>query len=253
MAMPIGRQSADKTVVSSPVSQTEFEAAVEAAVNAKVAEALAAFEKKLESKRPSNAQSQPGDGITAAFLRDLIYELGDRADAGSERVRQLRPEEKERRSKAFDEACDLIAQYKRDGVPIIYKLTSIIYFDDRIVEPLEVNKITREHQPVYVCLHYMPNEAMVPANEAAEAVFSAYRRWLGDGPKVIESGPPVLKGGLIIVPPDRISAGAMDDLKKAEDEAARMNVVSTASGALARQVRILGTIAPPAMESNVYA
>lgn len=226
-----------------------FQAALEAALEAKLEKAVARLEAKFRGTRPASE----GSPLTKEVMEEFIFQMTDRADAGSERVRQLRPEEKARREEKRREALALIRKAHDERKTVIYRLTTVIYDEDQIIEPLQVNKITKQHEPVFINYYKMPSEGMAPANATAEAIFAAYRESLGFGPKVVDEGLPYIQGNLLFVPPSRISAQGLEELERAKSDTDAASLPEyLAPSESGREVRLLGTIAPPAIQAEVY-
>ncbi len=139
---------------------------------------------------PAGTVAAPAAGGGAAdVLSEVFSRLGmDMAAIANQgqRQRPLAPDELKRRETAEKRMWDLIAAAQKandpDRVPT-YKLSSKIYFNERFIEPFKV--VDKKAVNNEITWTGVPNDAMIPINDAASEIFAAWRESTGGPRKLI--------------------------------------------------------------------
>ncbi len=223
-----------------PLTDTpEFQAAVAAAAAKAVGELLA--------KMPVAASDSTGSNQD--FARQMALAIAEISDQGTQRKR-VAPEILAQRDKARERMIELLVDARAKGLKPEYRVTSMIYLNERIVVPFrqEANKAV----PVEIIWPGEPNDAMRPLNDIARAIYREFQASRGstDAPvdnRVLSLTP----GGLVIKGelPNRVIARA--------DEAPftdQLSIKGETDGAdphdpNADFVHVLGTAADPARQN----
>lgn len=160
-----------KKVVETP----EFQEAVNAAVDARVDAAVAAALEKFQANLP--AATAGGADLLEQVLSKLSMNMAAIGQQG-QRQRPLSPEEVATREAAQERLGVLMEACHEEGAPKPeYKLIAKTYLNERFLEPMRlVDKVAVAVEIIYTGV---PNDAMVPLNKTAEAIFAAWRATTG--------------------------------------------------------------------------
>lgn len=196
---PMTEPSADFTTTP------EFKAAVVAAAKEAVAETLASF------KAAPNGGSTKEE--TMQVLRDMAMAIAEVNDQGSQRKRWA-PEVMARMAEGAEKLRMLLAEakhnydearHRRDEAGMLrwrpeYRLTAMCVLNEVMVQPWEKKGPQVPPTPVDIYWSGAPNDAMVPTNDIAKRIFSAFRQSCDGRTKIVaESGPAwITEGGLVI-------------------------------------------------------
>lgn len=222
----------DKQDVNAVIATPEFQKLV--------AEAVA---KELAKANPMNLGV---DEATKSFFSTMALSIAEISDQGTQRKR-VAPEILARRAAAAERCEKLIAEAREQGLKPEYRVTSKIYFNERLIEPYR--REDKKVVPQEIIWTGMPNEALRPLNKIAEDIYQAYRESIGSteklrsitgrhgGSTAIDNRPySVTPNGLVVK--GEISPKLV--VGNGETEALDNNDPN------APEVRVLGTVAPPA-------
>ncbi len=240
-----------QAVLASPQGQAAIDAAVQAAMEKLTAQIGAAR---------SGAEPIPGsdEDFLTRMARSIALSMAEVADQGTNRKR-VAPEILAKRAEAHDRLLGLLAKAHADGFKPRYRVTSKVYLEEILVEPFRINA-KKEVEPVEIGWSGMPNECMVPVDERTTTIFNAYMESIGgmtvmakthDGRAFIGDNRPVgvTPGGLVV-------AGLTNPRRQvsnlADSNNGRPSDLSLygQNDPRATEVRVLGTVAPPAHQNG---
>ncbi len=165
------------------IETPEFQEAVAAAAEKAAADAVAKVLAALPAAATASAPVPGSTGETADLLGKVLSTLSSNLQAVAQQGQRQRPlsaEEVVRREAADLRMRGLIrsAHEANDpGSKPIYKLTSKIYFNERFIEPYRlVDKKAVNNEITWTGV---PNDAMQPVNDVAQAIFAAWRESTG--------------------------------------------------------------------------
>lgn len=140
-----------------------------AAVGEAAAAALRTLVDEMKAAQSADAKPATADGL----LSGLALELAELTSQNSGR-KYLAPEILRQRAAAGERMMDLIKQASTKRQLPTYRLTNKVHLDDQVVEPFFVGP---DHvaRPTEIGWPHVPNDAMVPINETAKAI---YTEWL---------------------------------------------------------------------------
>lgn len=224
-----------------PVTETkEFKDAVASAIASAIPTIIAQL-----SKAKGDTTVSAGDQSWAEGLAMAIAQLNDQ---GSGRKR-VAPEIVKARSEAREEMTRLLIQAKADGVTPLYTLRNKTYLDEILIEPIYIDAATKGPRPTEIGWPSVPNEAMIPANDAAKGIFEMFSKSIGstDWNKPADTFG-ITVGGLVVkngaVSQKRAVPSAEGHIKteglKISHRSAERNF---------KEVPILGTVAEPARQA----
>lgn len=166
----IEQEAADRTAA---MTQTpEFQAAV----SASVASALESLLPKLTEVRATAGTAPQGDD--RALMRELALSLAELTNQGSGKVK-VSPEVLQKREAAGKRMINLIIEARAEKKVPSYTLVNKIFMNNQIIEPLWVHPATKSVENTELDFWGIPNEAMVPANDTAKAIFIEYKNSIG--------------------------------------------------------------------------
>ncbi len=156
-----------------------------AAVAEEARKAMAGFMAKLEHARQTHgteAAAGKDDG-DRGFIGALALELAELSGQGTGR-RYVAPEILRQRTTAREKMVQLILEARAQGKTPTYQLRNKVHLADRIVEPMW---IASDHtsKPTEIDWKGVPNEAMIPVNDAAKAIHAEFMRSIGSVEKVV--------------------------------------------------------------------
>ncbi|HQT65355.1 MAG TPA: hypothetical protein PLO16_12665 [Acidocella sp.] len=233
------------------MSKAELEAML-----AKVADqSVAQFRTELLTKANGAPRNDTSD--SEDFTQKLALAIAELSDQGTNRKR-VAPEILAARAAAHDRMVKLIMKARNEKLRPEYRVISEIYFNERRVQPFKIGP-NKTPEPVDILWSGVPNEALRPLNDIAREIYAEFKSSIGNGQHVTagqwkEDNRPVwiTAGGLVVKgdgPVRRQISGLGDpepNLKPAfEDEFD----VKSFNDPRAPEVRILGTIAPPARQN----
>lgn len=203
--------------------------------------------------------ASPGDE-GQGFMRQLALEIAGIADQGTSRKR-VDPKVLAEREAARGRLADLIIKTRSEGVRPEYRLVAKVYLNEQLVEPYRVDERTKELVPTEICWNGCPNDAMVPLCAHAKAIFAEYKASVGRVEGIagtLDKSPAwVTAGGLMIKGAGPVSGKrqvamaehqepmTVPNLPVFDDELGFRN-----DDPRAKQVHVLGTIAPPAAQNS---
>jgi hypothetical protein len=218
------------------------------ALNDAVEKAMQGIMASLGSMREIGAAVVPDD-TDAKWSRTLATAIAEMADQGTSRKR-VAPEILQKRKEAKDLMDNLIIQARADGKLPKYQLRAKVYLDEILVDPMWVNPNSKRAEPTVIEWPEDPSEAMIPLNDVAKEIHSAFMDSIGSVVRVVQDKPfRVTAGGLVV---------------NGQAPARRINQVGTGEGTQGLRIahrsednvsgetliNILGTVAPPARQNN---
>lgn len=174
--------TASTPVSTSDFTQTQaFRDAVAKATSEAVARATSEIMAKLQSAQTlvGTASTSPAQiADDTSFVRKLALEIVGASDQGNRHNKRISPEETLKREAAQARMLELVTRFRAEDVTPTYELKAPTYLEERLVPPTwtDRNHVQRKTQ---IGWPGIPNEAMTPLNDAAQAIFTAYRSWIG--------------------------------------------------------------------------
>ncbi len=165
----IEQEAVEKTAAMT--SSPEFQAAV----SAQVAAALESLLPKLTEARAS-AGTAPETG-DRSMMQELAMAISQLTDQGTGRSR-VAPEVLAARQKAREKMVHLIIEARAEGRVATYQLRNKIHLDERIIEPVWIDA-HHTARPTEIDYPGIPNDAMVPLNDTAKAIYEAFKDSIG--------------------------------------------------------------------------
>jgi hypothetical protein len=257
-----GRKS--RAEIAANVTETpEFQVAVAAAVQQAMTPLLAQLAATTRSASGPLAQDEDWAGKLAMAISELTTQ-------GTGKVR-VSPEEMIRREKAREKMTALLIEARAERKVPTYQLRNKIYLNEQLIEPFYVAADKTAH-PTEIDFWGVPNEVMVPVNDVAREIFAAFRESIGTVKGVQgvanllprEDDIAITRGGLVVrnsainsgmrkATPERpvYNEGPMKSAYEADDPSFQpINVHHKNEGGKFKQVAVLGTIHPPALQSG---
>ncbi len=243
---------------ASVVDTPEFKEALAAAAQA----AIAPF---LESLTANNAKGEKATAPVAgeaemALFRGIAMAMAEVADQGTDRKR-ISPEILAQREAAAAKLKEVLAEVRANGEQPVYQLKNKVQVNLRgkgetIIEPLWLGN-DKIHYPTEISSPDMPNLAMVPINEPAKRIFALFLESIGsiaeqelqepDGIAMTRGGT-VVRGNAALQVARQIGGDPSNwvghDRPETDFVEVRRNQPSQT-----KDVRVLGTIQPPARQN----
>jgi len=233
----------------------EFKDAVAKAVAESVATALSGIQDRFQA-----TGAAPVAG-TNDWMQQLAVTLAEIGNQGTGR-KTVPPHIMKQRADARELMIDLIVKAKAERRPATYQLRSKVLLNNHLIEPFWITK-DKTTQPTEIDWAGVPNDAMVPMNDTAKAIFAAFMDSVGTMEKIVpEERLGVTPNGLVV----RNSA-VMQTMRKRTDAttfdatAEPQHVGSGDEGEEAltvhhtnqpgryKEVNVLGTIQEPARQT----
>jgi hypothetical protein len=223
----------------------ELPAAAKELVARMVAEQVAEQLKAISANMASQDKGDAGDRRFADMLAMAIAQLTDQG-VGRKRVA---PEVLVFREESHRRMLLLLQEARAKGEEVLYSLCNRVYIDEQLVEPRFIGADKRE-QATKIVWDGVPNLALVPENETAREIFSAFKDSIGNSAKIAgitgvdEQDLHVTPGGLVVVgatPPSRRPGGG-------DKASGGLRVIGSDVGSKVSHVHILGTVAQPAAQ-----
>jgi hypothetical protein len=145
----------------------------QAAVNDAVANALASIAPQLEAAR---TKAVTGNDVGDLMDR-LAMSISELTTQGTGKVR-VSPEELQQRQKARQKMVNLIIEARAEKKVVTYQLRNKVFMNEQVIEPFYMNR-ERRMVPTEIDFLGIPNDVMVPVNDAAKEIFAAYRDSVG--------------------------------------------------------------------------
>ena len=247
-----------KTLGVAPVAVTEtaeFRDAVSAAVKAETATIIA----ELAKMRANEPVSPEVAGDDMGWARKLALALAEISDQGTDRKR-VAPELLEQRRIAAEKLKVVLAEVRANGEQPLYQLKNKIQVKLRgkgeaIIEPLWLGN-DKIHYPTEISSPDVPNLAMIPINEPAKRIYALFLESIGSV-EALELKEPE---GLAMTPGGVVVRGnAAQQVARhlgsewighdKPNDAEQFAEVRRNQPSQTRDVRVLGTIAPPARQN----
>ena len=216
------------------------------------------------------------DAGDRSMMQELALAISQLTDQGGGRQR-VAPEVIQRRNEARVRMTNLIIEARAEGRPATYTLRNKVVINERLIEPFWISSDHKSH-PTEIDFGGVPNEAMVPVNDTAKEIFTAFKESIGatvggkgkdghvlpgDDALAITPGGVVVRNSAVTVTmgqkasPDR-PAWNGDGPMPAYEDAPQTNgnpnyeplrVHNDSEKGQYKDVRVLGTIAAPARQT----
>ena len=190
-------------------------------------------------------------GDNQAFAEMIAMATAQLADQGTGR-KHVSPEILRQRAEARTLMAELLVQARLKKEKPTYQLRNKVYFDEQLIEPIWIAP-DHTQRATEIEWYGPPNEALIPLNHAAKAIFKAYMDSIGS----IENAPSerplagVTAGGLVIKSGSQAvrPVTALGDRQGAEPHGEGLSVVHRNKPGQYVEKHILGTVAPPARQT----
>jgi len=261
-----GRKSR-ATIEAEMTSSPSFQAAVQAAVQ----EQIASLIPQLQAARAIAGTAPEANDMSQ--MQALALAISELTTQGTGKVR-VAPEVLMKREQARERMTKLIIAARAEKKVPTYQLRNKVLLNERLIEPMWSGS---DHvaRPTEIDFWGVPNDAMVPVNDVAKEIFTAFKDSVGSvhGVKGVENGLPkeddlgITRGGLVVrntainsgirkATPERPAwEGPMPAY---EDEAPQttgdpahepLRVHNDTAKGKFSPVNVLGTIQPPAQQT----
>ncbi len=226
-----------------------------AAVNEAVQQALAQFKTSLMGDAGDAKKPEGEDNF--AFARQLAMAIGEVADQGTNRKR-VAPEILAQRAEAHERCVALLMKARAEGKKPEYRLTSKVNLNEQLIEPF-MRGSDGKPKPTVIRYSGMPNDAMVPLNDVAKAIYREYSLSIGsvEAERKAADRMWMTPEGVVIVgngPARRALPGFNDTTgigPQVEDEfPEELGIIDNADPRSATH-RVLGTVAAPAVRNEL--
>jgi hypothetical protein len=124
---------------------------------------------------------------TAALLEGLAHAMSKAADPGNKR-RILAPEIVQERALAREEMKRSILKHHAAGVVPVYRVIRPTFLNDTLIDPQYADPVSKAMLDQEVDWAGVPNQAMLPMNDAAQEIFAFYLKTIGAKPGHVISG-----------------------------------------------------------------
>lgn len=252
------------------INKPEFKAAVDAAVEERLANFQAELLAKLgdarrdapapmaaartEAERVATTSPSDSDRQFARGLATAIAELGDQ---GVGRGKRVSPEVMAAREEARQRMISLIIEARAKGDVPAYRLKHKVYLDERIVEPVW---IAPDHTQRHTEIDWpgVPNHAMIPINDVAHAIHVAFMESVGSNVATpmddlrdlsVTAGGLVIKGGPRSAPRMIGDAAEAQHVGQGTSGGEGLRVRGRQRAGTVVETRVLGTVAEPARQN----
>jgi hypothetical protein len=163
---------------------------VQALISEAVAMATADLTARLAAQREQHGTTeQPGD---QSMMRQLAMAIAEVSDPGNQRKR-VSPEIMEARREGALRMETLVLDYAARGIVPEYELTRAVYLAEELVPATYTD---RDHVQRRTRIEWpgIPNEGMVPHNEAAREIHAAFLQSIGGATKNVTRESAMLSG-----------------------------------------------------------
>jgi len=243
---PIGQQPAAEDAAAAPagapldLSRLMENPQVKAAITGAVAEAVAKIMADLAAKREIAGLSEAvADGHTdRAFAEKLALTIGELIDQGRPGSRRaVAPAVLAQRSRSREAMTDAILRCRAERLSPEYETRQVCYLSEERVHPTFIGSDKKTYATRF-SWPGVPNEAMVPMNQAAAEIHRHFLDSIGHVPLPAPSDP-LVEGFRVLRGPtgDPVGPPQLGNGRPADGE---LRVINR------EPVHILGTIAEPA-------
>jgi hypothetical protein len=238
----MAQQAETKSDVPGQAATQDFEAAVAAAVDAR----MEGFLERLTKKQAESA----GAGDSQSMFREMALAIAEISDQGTNRKR-VAPEILAARSSAHERMVAAIIEAKRaheeDGAERPkYRATGKMYFNERFIEPFVVDPATKRPKPVEFRWSGVPNEVMRPLNKPAEEIYKHFLASIGSTAKVVAEKPVWLTAGGLVIEGESPRRREVSSPRPFDDD---LEVETNANDPTKPFINVLGTVAAPARQN----
>lgn len=251
------QETIDMSTAPNFTDTKEFKDAVASAASKAASEALVHMLAELRADGSIGAKTSAGEGdrTLMAGLADTLAALVNQ----SSNRKVVPPEVIAQRERAFKRMVTLIMNARAAGERADYRLISKVWLHERLIEPYTKKPEDKVAKPTEIFWTGVPNESMVPLNDLAKDIFSAWREYTGT-PEIVQTADNrpawITSGGLVVKgePPARrqIGDGRAPDVAdfKFDDDLGIRDEVGSPNDPNASRVHVLGTVAKPAQQSG---
>lgn len=223
-------------------STPAFQAAVEKAAADAVASILA--------KINDGSQAKEATGSNTAFAESLALAIAQLSDPGKQHVP---PDVLRGREVARTAMVDTLIALRKAGRVPTYTLRNHVWLGEELIPPLWIDSQRRQRE-TEIDWEGVPNEAMVPLNDAAKAVHEQFLLSIGT-PSITkeDSRAFVLTPGGVVVRgaprPGRHDVRDTMRLPGAEDSGMMRATTRREEAGSFQNINVLGTVAQPAQQT----
>lgn len=187
----------------------------------------------------------PADSM--ALFSGLAAAIAEMSMQGRPGPKPVSPEVARVRREAHEQCVKLVLKARKESLEPEYRLIGKVYFNERMIEPYR-RLPDKRVVPQEIVWTGLPNEAMVPVNDVAREIYSAYKESIGSVELIptLDNRPVwVTQAGLTVKgdPPKRAFVAAPQEFDD------KLGVKHDNNSPDAPYVRILGTIAQPAKQN----
>lgn len=116
-------------------------------------------------------------------LATAIVKAGDPTNQG----RLVDPKIMQQRAEAHERMVNLIMRFNAEGIMPVYTCRAKMYLDDVLIDPQWQDKGTKQFHDTMIRYSKIPNEGMVPHNDAAKQIHAEFLKSIGS---IVEEGLP---------------------------------------------------------------
>ncbi len=228
--------------VTKPVTETaEFKAAIDSFKADIIAQLNAA-----------GSTRAPAPGSDHAFADMLAMAIAGLTDQGSGR-KHVAPQVIKARTDARERMMKLIVAARAEGRIPQYELRNKVYLDEVLVDPIWIDPASKQQRATVIEWRAVPNEVMVPINEVAQEIFTAFRESIG----TVEDAPiqpaiqGVTAGGLTIKSGSKAvrEVVAFKNAAEPKESDGGLSIAHRGKPGQYVEKNILGTVAPAARQT----
>jgi hypothetical protein len=155
------------------------------------------------------------------------------------------------RIRAREKMMELLVEAHAKGQIPQYGLKHKVYLSEVLVDPMWIASDHTQRQTV-IDWPQVPNEAMVPQNDVAKAIYEQFQLSIGSSAKVVAERPLVLTAGGVVVhgrpqPQRRGQQAAHANQPGPENEG--LNIHHRGRPGAYKETHVLGTVAPAARQT----
>ena len=223
-------------------TEVEFQNAVRAEAQKAITELLA------QNRAALRTQDDGSEGGDASWVAKLAAEIAQLNNQGPSAKLYVAPEILAQRKASRQSMVEAIVNAKARGEKPRYALRNKVYLNERLVDPFWIGADRQQHR-TEIDWTGVPNEVMIPRNDAAREIFKHFQASIGSKTPMLDDRPlTVTAGGLTVhgAPPKRRSNSAMED--GAPDFSDDLALPHRQGGRPDGHLHVLGTLHPPVQE-----
>lgn len=176
MARPTKEQIAARQAIKDAEENAKVEARIQQLLPGIVADLT---EKMLTARMAAGTTEgvdRDADRNMIESLATAIVKVSDPTNAG----RQVDPQVMAQRMAAHDRMVVLIMKFNAEGIVPVYTCRAKMYLDDVLIDPQWQDPGTKRFHDTQIRWGKIPNEGMVPMNDAARAIHAEFKKSIGN-------------------------------------------------------------------------